>query len=272
MHLLRSNTHSFHQETSTMATQILISSLLPEMKSCPPSRPVSTGESPRCLDSSLTRRQYLTTSTSSTSTSTSTSNKKRRALTMSPSSATHHKKARTVSPSIWKKTVRFDLEQNTTLQLPCTSHNTPTSSHDLWLSVQELHEIRHREATVLHRHCLRNDIYLDQIAVLLSMACNAPTSGGILQAPRATVAAAVSIVCNSPARGLEKEVMACVRQRRKLVIQTFLKSQMAVKAAAPPTDQEATLAHHYIQLARPACRLARWIAQGDALVIAKDLA
>lgn len=152
------------------------------------------------------------------------------------------------------------MEQNTTVQLPSIA-----SSHDLWLSVQELHQIRHREAKVLHSHCMGNDIYLDQITVLLGMACNAPATGN-LQAPSATVAAALSIVCNSPARGLEKEVMSCVRQRRKLVIQTFLKSQIVVKAAHP-SDQEAALCHHYRLLARPACRLARWIAQGDALVV-----
>jgi hypothetical protein len=179
----------------------------------------------------------------------------------------HHKHARTVSPPVGKKTVRFDMDQNTTVQVPCCSTPNPNSD-PLWLSVQELHEIRHREATVLHRDCLRNDIYLDQITILLGMACNAPSVENL---PRGAAATALSIVCNSPARGLEKEAMSCVRQRRRAVIQTFLKSQLAVKAlAVGAVDQEAALCQHYHQLARPACRLARWIAQGDALVVRAD--
>jgi hypothetical protein len=198
----------------------------------------------------------------------------------------HQKQARTVSPPVGPggtKTVRFDMDQNTTVQVPCigvhsdtsstctsstnTSTSTPNSEH-LWLSVQELHEIRHREATVLHRDCLRNDIYLDQITILLGMACNAPS---VDKLPRGTAVTALTIVCNSPARGLEKETMSCVRQRRKAVIQTFLKSQLAVKAlAVDARDREAALCQHYRQLALPACRLARWIAQGDALVVTAE--
>ncbi|CAB9518075.1 expressed unknown protein [Seminavis robusta] len=159
-----------------------------------------------------------------------------------------------------KKSVRFDMAQNTTEVVDRTHHDTDT----LWFSAQELSKIRHREAHVLHNH-RSSDYYVHQITQLLGMACHSTTTSTTSVA----IKDAISFVSSSTARGLEKEAVACVRQRRKQVIRTFLQSQHVLLQRAhqfSPDYRATALSRHYQKLARPAVRLAQMIAHGDAMV------
>ena len=170
-----------------------------------------------------------------------------------------HKKCRTAP----RKSVRFDLSQNTqhASQLPPIDALILDA---LWFSHEDLFQIRMREGGVIkvHKFC---DYYIHQMTCLLGVACGACEESDDCT-PQLFVA-------QSPARGLEKEVLPCVRHRRKEVIQTLLRAQRALQKHPQkftPEFQQTALSQHYIRLARPSSRLAQLIAQGDELALQSE--
>ena len=207
-----------------------------------------------------------------------------------------------------KKTVRFDLFQNTCasthfclLEEPdhaFESHNNNTSrdascyDNDaelqdchvldrglLWFSPEDLYDIRLREANIvkIHRFC---DDYQHTAASMLGLAisCAKPPTAATAAASCDAVQANNNnsehyyyTLATSPARGLESQIMPCMRQRRKQVVTTFLKSQTSLSLYRPLTLnadlRQRALSEHYQKLARPALLVAQWLAAGDARAV-----
>ena len=208
-----------------------------------------------------------------------------------------------IDDACWKRPrkerrVHF-ASQDTTFEFSCnmttatatsssTSASTSTSSttdnnSKLWFTAQELHDIRKREAHVIYHHKTCS-YYVDQVMALLGDACR--TAGGAADGAGA-VAGAVS--CNndtsnnylhhnylaqSMARGLEGQILSCIRQRRKQVLATFLKSQTSLQHYTTKDGrhfskefQQQTLSEHYQKLAQPAKQVARLLALADAKTV-----
>lgn len=163
-----------------------------------------------------------------------------------------------------RKSVHFDLSQNKHHASSLTPLDASVISA-LWFSPEDLQQIRFREANVIkiHKFC---DYYLHQMTCLLGVACGACEDIIDDVTPQLFVA-------SSPARGLEKEVLPCVRHRRKEVIQTLLRSQRALQKHPQKFTlefQQTALSQHYTRLARPATRLAQLIAQGDRMALQEE--
>ena len=196
-----------------------------------------------------------------------------------------------------KKSVRFDMSQNTILSTAitmdyCSEDATDADSMDcdntvvdsdttithkdksnLWFSYEDLQDIRLREANVVKIHRFSED-YMEEVASLLGEACSSMKA--TIQQKQAAVDIHVSteFLAKSAARGLECQIMPCIRQRRKQVVATFLKSQTSLQQWKAPQDgrhftpdfQQQALSEHYQKLARPAQLLAQLLAAGDARV------
>ena len=216
-----------------------------------------------------------------------------------------------------KKAVRFDLFQNTSASTQfvllaeepqdtswdTNNHKNARCEDDnaelqdtstvldrslLWFSPEDLYDIRLREANVvkIRRFC---DDYLQEVASLLGSAIStagankptaSPSSVPTIVPPPAAVEQHSDYLASSPARGLESQIMPCMRQRRKQVVTTFLKSQTSLShyqrqegGRSFPTDlRQRALSEHYQRLARPAQLVAQWLAAGDARVVVVEAA
>lgn len=202
-----------------------------------------------------------------------------------------------------KKAVRFDLFHNSCCSTECvilvededSSIKTTSASEcwdgaeledrtvlnrdQLWFSADDLYKIRLREANIVKIHRFSDD-YMEEAASLLGSAVRSVTLGvntDKQQARAPTAAEYGYYLAGSAARGLESQIVPCIRQRRKQVVTTFLKSQRSLANYRIPTDgssfsvdwQQRALSEHYQKLAGPAQRVAHWLAAGDALVARK---
>ena len=142
-----------------------------------------------------------------------------------------------------------------------------------WFSADELHEIRLREARLVGTYRHHDDYYQEQSMGLLSAAASNANSLTQTQAQQAM------FVAGNAARGLESQIIPCIRQRKKQALQAFFKSQHALQqwrgydpntrvvCQLTPELQRQALSDHYHKLAAPAVRLAQLLAQGDAIAI-----
>lgn len=207
------------------------------------------------------------------------------------------------SPTLIKKSVVFDMSQNTTgvtdgiviesdedlLGVVGVDYyleiNNVLDKSSLWFSADELYEIRLREAEVVKSHRL-NQYYTEQIAVVLSEAVRSIRKKTASTTASTSAASSLPLfkdsaefLANSPARGLECQVVPCMRQRRHQVRTTFLKSQASLRRWTAPNDdatssaitkritpalQQQALSEHYQQLSRPSQRVAQLLGEGDA--------
>jgi len=169
-----------------------------------------------------------------------------------------------------KKSVCFDLSRNTTQRALLSQED---SDHEAafvqrcWFSPDELNQVLLREVRIVQTFSA-SDLYRQQVMQLLSNVTHQDASTQV-EAPHQYVA-------DSPARGLESQIVGCIRVRRKQVVQTFLKSQKGLSAWRGPAEggseevmltadfQRHALAEHYQKLSAPAVRLACLLAQGDA--------
>jgi hypothetical protein len=179
------------------------------------------------------------------------------------------------------KAVSFDLSHNTT----SAPHYMDEDVDDitLWFSPNELYFIRVREAKII-KEARCSDEYIDQVSCLLELACATIQPANELKlnnegsdedsfASDASSIEAPMWISNSPARGLEREMLPCFRQRRKEAIRSFLKSQMALQSwrcpegrGFSPDFQQRALSEYYQKLSRPAAYLAQLLGEGDAMV------
>jgi hypothetical protein len=191
----------------------------------------------------------------------------------------------------------------------CVPHPAQPSEEELvntlWYSPEELHKIRLREASVIVGQA-KCEQYLEQVYSVMEMAaeqedtgvstcgsstcsnsfssskqeedqgrddndCDEASSSSSNSSVSSIDTTAPLFVARSEARGLEREVLACFRQRRKQVIRDLLKAQTALKSWRGDKQQvfslefqQKALSQHYQRLARPSVRFAQILADGDA--------
>ncbi|CAB9505933.1 expressed unknown protein [Seminavis robusta] len=185
----------------------------------------------------------------------------------------------TVQKNPTKKRVRFDLAPSETIHDIASSTVVGVEINyyidtNLWFSAQELQQIRARESMFIklnRRYC---EHYVQSVSSLFTKArqnISEQSSGDSLANNDNHVSPTVlSLICQSPARGLERDVIPRFRLRRKEVIQKFLtlQAKLLIKEALLSTEeyecQQHALSLHYEKLARPSARLAQWLAVGDA--------
>ena len=141
----------------------------------------------------------------------------------------------------------------------------PEEAPFVWYSASEFFHSRRCDAYWINFYTHCDDTYRQELIKVLGAACGklAPTPEPLM------------VLSSSPARGLEREMTPCFRQRKKQVVGNVLQSQAALQAYKE-TNKTATndhksaeiLARHYRKLALPAARFARLLAQGDAAAAA----
>ena len=138
----------------------------------------------------------------------------------------------------------------------------------VWYSADEFYHSRRCDAHWINFYSHCDDKYKQELFQVLGAAC------GKLPAARAPLVA----LSSSPARGLEREMTPCFRQRKKQVVGNVLQSQAALLAYASTKNIDGNNAHkgaeilanHYRKLALPATRFARLLGQGDAAAVALE--
>jgi hypothetical protein len=150
---------------------------------------------------------------------------------------------------------------------------------NVWWTQEEMNHHRYCDGYLIHFYS-RCDAYMNQLLQLLGMACGKHTNDSHCNGITAssTTARAAFVISHCDARGLEREMVPCFRQRKKHVVANVLKSQASLrtwkgskqattadnKNAKPDDFAAQVLASHYRKLAQPAIRFACLLAQGDA--------
>lgn len=131
----------------------------------------------------------------------------------------------------------------------------------LWWSDRELDLIHHRENRV-YESCHSSSNYLKNVRQLWSTCAKASCK------PFST--RRIQNVAGARSRGLEVDVIECVRDRRLKVIQSILTAQENLKLNdIDPMIQEKVLSARYKNMSRTATRFAQKMAEGDELEAAR---
>lgn len=147
---------------------------------------------------------------------------------------------------------------------------------NLWWSGEEMFEIMTREKSAISvmSYCCQH--YTTQVLCLMKIA-----RGKTYMPGNATTESPAPLwVANSPARGLEKDIVQGFKQRKRQVIRKVLESQAVLKSGrhevtgedVSPEMQSRLLSNQYQKWSDPMVRFAQVLAEGDAQAVVDNAA
>ncbi|CAB9519516.1 expressed unknown protein [Seminavis robusta] len=178
-----------------------------------------------------------------------------------------------IGPAGAQRTVHFELEADgVKTRVRVFNRVEASETPDCWWSPSEMGEIQAREKSAVSVMSFCCEHYTSQVLSVLKEAHN--TIKGMDS--DSTVASPESVwVANSPARGLERDIVQGFKQRKRKVIRKVLESQRVLQQGrhcetgeAPPLEvQSNILSTQYRRWSYPMTRFAQVLAEGDAQVV-----
>jgi len=144
---------------------------------------------------------------------------------------------------------------------------------NVWWSGHEMLGIISREKSAIHVMSFCCDHYTNEVLNVMKMARDKTCVAG-------TATSSGIWVANSPARGLERDIVQGFKQRKRQVIRKVLQSQRVLKTGrhhvtgqhAPPELQSQVLSTQYQKWCHPMVRFAQVLAEGDAQAVIDNAA
>ena len=142
---------------------------------------------------------------------------------------------------------------------------------NIWWSGREMLEIQSREKTAIGVMSFCCDNYTAQVLNVLKLARDKTCLVGMAVA----TSDSPLWVANSPARGLERDIVQGFKQRKRQVVRKVLQSQHDLKTVrhdvtgelATPDQKTRLLSHQYQKWSHPMLRFAQVMAEGDARAV-----
>lgn len=139
---------------------------------------------------------------------------------------------------------------------------------NVWWSGHEMLDIMSREKSAVNVMSFCCDHYTNEVLNVMKAARDKTHSVG-------TATSSSIWVANSPARGLERDIVQGFKQRKRQVIRKVLQSQRVLKAGrhhvtgqqAPPELRSQVLSTQYQKWCHPMVRFAQVLAEGDAQAV-----
>lgn len=144
---------------------------------------------------------------------------------------------------------------------------------NVWWSGHEMLDIMSREKSAVSVMSFCCDHYTNEVLNVMKAARDKTHSVG-------TATSSSIWVANSPARGLERDIVQGFKQRKRQVIRKVLQSQRVLKAGrhhvtgqqAPPELRSQVLSTQYQKWCHPMVRFAQVLAEGDAQAVIDNAA
>lgn len=142
---------------------------------------------------------------------------------------------------------------------------------NIWWSGREMLEIQSREKSAIGVMSFCCDNYSEQVLNVLKLARDKTCLVG-----RAAIASEAPLwVANSPARGLERDIVQGFKQRKRHVVRKVLQSQHDLQTVrhdvtgelATADQKTRLLSHQYQKWSHPMVRFAQVMAEGDAQAV-----